>query len=38
MSGDRWLYTPQGAPAYYQQGDHLYSAKTYTCEYFEDNG
>jgi hypothetical protein len=38
MAGDRWLYTPQGAPAFYQQGKFLYSAQTNKCEYFEDSG
>jgi hypothetical protein len=35
---DRWLYTPNGKPAYYQQGKYLYTAQGGTCEYYEQDG
>jgi hypothetical protein len=32
---DRWLYEVDGSPAYYQQGEFLYHARTHTAEYFQ---
>jgi hypothetical protein len=37
-TSDKWLYTPNGRPAYYQQGKYLYTAQGGTCEYYEQDG
>ncbi len=35
---DRWLYTTSGTPAFYQQGQYLYSASSNSCDFFESDG
>jgi hypothetical protein len=34
---DRWLYTTDGKPAFYQNGKYLYSAYKNQCEYYADD-
>jgi len=38
MAEDRWLYTTDGKPAYYQREGYVYSAQTHQCEFFVEDG
>ncbi|WP_353644247.1 hypothetical protein [Mesorhizobium sp. WSM2239] len=33
----RWIYDTEGKPAYYQEGQYVYT-QTGTCEFFENGG
>ena len=35
---EKWYHTPQGQPALYRQGKHLYAAKDGKRLYWEQNG
>lgn len=37
MTG-KWFYTPQGEPALYQHGNHIWDREVSVCLYWEENG